>query len=145
MIARLFQRKAWSPYSEERLSDPNHVRLIVYEIKTLAEKALEEGRPEHLRPSPHDLGRILYLAAYLLSYEQSPLAEMAVSASFEAAGRQQPRIRRDGRDEYERGRRDGTLDRSRLLPKLQWLDHRVRETAWLIDEAPVAQWIEQRL
>jgi hypothetical protein len=113
MIAKVFHRKARSPYSDKRLSDPHHVRLIVSEIKTLAQEAPEEGRPEHLRPSPHDLGRILYLAAYLLSYERSPSTEMAVSASFEAAGRQQPRIRRDGRDEYERGRRDGTLDRQR--------------------------------
>lgn len=112
MIAKLVHRKARSAYSDKRLSDPNHVRLIVYEIKTLAE-ALEDGRPEHLRASPHDLGRILYLAAYVLSYERSQLAEMAVSASFQAAGRQQPRIRRDGKDEYERGRRDGTFDRQR--------------------------------
>lgn len=113
MIAKLLWRRTQSPYPDVRLSEPYHVGLVVYEIKQLAEDALGDD-PERVYPSSDQLRGILYRAAYLLSYEQrSPLVEMAVATSIEAAGRKMPRIDRDGKDAFVQGRRDGMDDRKR--------------------------------
>ena len=112
-LARLFRRKVQSPYSDERLCDPHHVGLIVYEIKHVAEAALEEGPTEHMRVYPDDLRGIIYRASYLLNYGRSPFAEGIAEGSMEAAGLNVPRIDRDGSDAFAQGRRDGTRDRKR--------------------------------